>query len=82
VRTREEHDGELRHVEGAQLIPLDELRERVGEVPSDRPVVALCRSGRRSAMATQILRAAGITRVANLTGGMLRWRDLGLPVAT
>lgn len=79
VRTREEWNGELRHLDGAQLIPLDELRDRIDEVPRDRPVVAICRSGRRSAMATNILRSAGVTRVANLTGGMLRWRDLSLP---
>ncbi|MCA9589338.1 MAG: rhodanese-like domain-containing protein, partial [Myxococcales bacterium] len=43
------------------------------------PVVTLCRSGRRSAQATAILRAAGVTDCANLVGGMLRWNVLGLP---
>jgi glyoxylase-like metal-dependent hydrolase (beta-lactamase superfamily II)/rhodanese-related sulfurtransferase len=64
---------------GAQRIPIDELRARVGEVPADRPVAVLCQTGRRSALGTQILLSAGITRVANLAGGMVAWRDLGLP---
>lgn len=79
VRTSEEYGGELGHIPGARLIPLDDLRERLDEVPKDEPVIPVCRSGRRSAMATQILTKAGWPRVANLTGGMLRWRDLGLP---
>ncbi|MFW5875743.1 MAG: MBL fold metallo-hydrolase [Myxococcota bacterium] len=81
VRTPGEFGGELGHIEGAQLVPIDDLRERTGEVPAEKPVVTVCRSGRRSAMATQILqKKAGVRQVANLTGGMLRWRDLGLPV--
>jgi len=79
VRSAAEWDGELGHLEGARLIPLDELRARSSEVPSDKPVVVTCQTGKRSAMATQILRKAGLTRVANLAGGMVRWRDLGLP---
>ena len=78
VRSAEEFDGPLGHIDGAQSIPLDTLRERTGEVPTDRPVVVVCQSGRRSAMGTAILENAGITQVANVTGGMLRWRGLGL----
>lgn len=79
VRGPAEFDGELGHLEGAQLIPLDELRARVGEVTSEKPVVVVCQTGRRSALATQILEKAGLTRVANLAGGMVKWRDAGLP---
>jgi glyoxylase-like metal-dependent hydrolase (beta-lactamase superfamily II)/rhodanese-related sulfurtransferase len=82
VRTTAEFDGELGHVEGAQLVPLDDLRDRLAEVEHDKPVVVVCRSGRRSAMGTQILTKAGIKEAANLAGGMVRWRDLGLPVAS
>jgi len=57
---------------------LDELRARAGEVAVDRPVVVVCRSGKRSAMGTVILAAAGVSRVANLAGGMLAWRGRGL----
>jgi len=79
VRSAAELTGELGHLMGAQHIPLEELRARSGEVRSDRPVVVVCQTGRRSGMATQILAKAGFANVANLAGGMLAWRDLGLP---
>lgn len=79
VRGAGEFEGDLGHLEGSQLIPLGELRRRVGEVPSDKPVVIVCQTGKRSALATQILAKAGHQRCANLAGGMVRWRELGLP---
>ena len=79
VRSAEEWDGELGHLDGATLIPLGELRARAAEVKNDKPVIVTCQTGKRSSMATLILRKAGLTRVANLAGGMVRWRDLGLP---
>lgn len=65
-----------------KTIPLGQLRERVPEVPTDKPVMAICRSGRRSAMAVNILRFAGHERVANVAGGLLRWKDEGLPLSS
>lgn len=79
VRSPAECAGELGLLEEAQIIPLDQLRARAGEVPRDRPVVTVCQSGKRSALATQILARAGVDRVANLAGGMIEWRRLGLP---
>jgi glyoxylase-like metal-dependent hydrolase (beta-lactamase superfamily II)/rhodanese-related sulfurtransferase len=79
VRSPGEIDGELGHLEGSQAIPLDELRARVAEVPSERPVVVVCATGKRSGMATIILEKAGLQRVANVAGGMVSWRELGLP---
>jgi glyoxylase-like metal-dependent hydrolase (beta-lactamase superfamily II)/rhodanese-related sulfurtransferase len=78
VRSAAEFEGELGHIAGAQLIPLDDLRARVAEVSSDKPVVVVCQTGRRSGMGAVILKKAGLT-TANLAGGMVRWRDLGLP---
>lgn len=51
-------------------IPLDQLRERTAEVPSDKPVVTLCRSGRRSALAVSILQEQGFVQVASLSHGL------------
>ncbi len=51
-------------------IPLDELRDRLEEVPKDKPVVTLCRSGRRSALAVKILEEADYERVASLSRGL------------
>ena len=67
-------------IRGAKLIPLGELSGRTGELAKDRPVVAVCRAGGRSAQATAILQQAGFDRVANLSGGMLRWRAESCPV--
>lgn len=78
VREADEFDGPLGHVAGAVLIPLGELAARAGELSRDRPVVAACRSGARSAQATVILKKAGFEQVANLAGGMLRWRAQNL----
>jgi glyoxylase-like metal-dependent hydrolase (beta-lactamase superfamily II)/rhodanese-related sulfurtransferase len=81
VREAREIEESLGHIQGAQVIALNELKARVSEVPRDRPVVAVCHAGMRSGQATVILRAAGFERVANLHGGMLLWTQLGLPVA-
>ena len=79
VRSPGEFEGELGHLEGAYLIPLDELRERLGEIPQERPVVAVCQSGKRSAMAAEILLKSGYPRVANVSGGLIQWSRLALP---
>ena len=80
VREPKEFNDELGHIAGARLIPLGELPARAGELDRARPVVAVCRSGARSARATQMLQQNGFARVANLSGGMLRWRAQSLPV--
>jgi len=80
VRESDEYHGSLGHIRGARLIPLGALAARAGELSPDRPVVAVCRSGARSAQASVLLQRAGFKDVANLAGGMLRWRAEGLPV--
>ena len=77
VREPREFDGPLGHIHNAKLIPLGELSENLGELDRNRPVVAVCRSGGRSAQAVAILQKAGFSQVANLAGGMLRWRADG-----
>jgi sulfur dioxygenase len=80
VREPQEYNGPLGHIHGAVLIPLGELARRSNELARSRPVVAVCRSGARSAQATVILQQAGLAEAANLSGGMLRWRTDGHPV--
>ncbi len=80
VREPDEFSGPLGHIHGARLIPLGELSKRSDEIDRDRPVVAVCRSGARSAQAVVLLQKAGFQKVANLAGGMLRWRVSGHPV--
>jgi len=78
VRETTELTGDLGRIEGSLHVPLGALRARLGEVPREKPVVCICRSGRRSAQATAILEKAGVREVANSTGGMIRWRALAL----
>jgi glyoxylase-like metal-dependent hydrolase (beta-lactamase superfamily II)/rhodanese-related sulfurtransferase len=80
VRDRDEYDGPLGHIAGARLVPMAELPARLAEIDRSRPVVTVCRSGTRSAQAAVLLGKAGIAEVANLAGGMLRWRAAGYPV--
>jgi glyoxylase-like metal-dependent hydrolase (beta-lactamase superfamily II)/rhodanese-related sulfurtransferase len=80
VREPDEFNGPLGHIEGARLVPLGILAQKIGEIEKAKPVVAVCRSGARSAQATVILGKAGFEKVANLSGGMLRWRAQRLHV--
>jgi rhodanese-related sulfurtransferase len=80
VREPTEFTDALGHIRGARLVPLSQLTARLPELDRGRPVVAVCRSGARSAQATVLLQKAGFEQVANLAGGMLRWRAESLPV--
>ena len=80
VREADEFHGILGHIEGARLVPLGELKSIVGSLDKSLPVVTVCRSGARSAQAAVMLEKEGFVRVANLAGGMLRWRAIRLPV--
>jgi len=77
VREPGEFNGPLGHIHGAKLIPLGELGRRLADIGRDRPVVTVCRSGARSAQAVTMLQKAGFSDIANLAGGMLRWRADG-----
>jgi rhodanese-related sulfurtransferase len=79
VRQPQEMQESLGRIANSQLVPLSELKARLSEIPRDKPVVAVCHAGMRSAQATVILRGAGVERAANLRGGMLLWAQLGLP---
>lgn len=76
VRETSELESPMDRLEGALTIPLGQLRGELDSIPDDRPIVCMCRSGRRSAMAVNILRSAGFDRVANVAGGILRWQEL------
>ncbi len=77
VRQAQEYaDG---HIQGATLIPLNELHNRLAELPKDRELVVVCRSGARSGIATHQLKAAGY-QALNLSGGMIAWSRARLPI--
>jgi glyoxylase-like metal-dependent hydrolase (beta-lactamase superfamily II)/rhodanese-related sulfurtransferase len=74
VREPAEFTDALGHLPGAQLLPLGQLPQQLATLDRSRPIVTVCRSGTRSAQAVVLLQKAGFTQVANLAGGMLRWR--------
>lgn len=69
---RTETENSAGSVPGAMLIPVDSLRARIGEIPTDREIIVHCKVGQRGHTATQVLRAHGINAV-NLDGGYLTW---------
>ena len=79
VRHQEEWDAG--HAPGAVFLPLDQLDGRYTELALDQPIVVICRSGARSARATEALVGAGYNAV-NLAGGMKAWVADGLPCVT
>lgn len=79
---REPQEWEAGHIPDATLIPLAELENRVGELPTDQEIVVVCRSGNRSAQGRDILKEAGFNRVTSMAGGMNDWQAEGLPVVT
>ena len=78
VRTQEEWDDF--HAPNTTLIPLDQLASRLNELPRDREIVVVCRSGNRSQEGRDILLQAGFDRVTSMAGGLNEWRSSGYPV--
>ena len=70
------------HIPGATLIPLGELQSRLAEVPKDKKVVVVCRSGNRSAQGRDILLGAGYPAATSMAGGMNAWTAAGYETTT
>lgn len=77
VRTQQEWDEY--HAPNTTLIPLDQLPARLSEVPKDKEILVVCRSGNRSQEARDILLAAGYN-ATSMAGGLIDWRANGYPV--
>lgn len=67
-------------VENIINIPLSELKSRLAEIPKDKELIIACRSGKRSRMATNILKENGYINFKNLNGGILSWQEKNLEV--
>lgn len=82
IDVREPDEYSAGHVPDAKLIPLGKLGAHLQELSAykDQPVVVMCRSGRRSARAVELLQEAGFSRVSNLKGGINAWEGDGLAV--
>jgi rhodanese-related sulfurtransferase len=79
---REPAEVEAGGMKGSVRIPLGQLQERIGELDHDKLVVAHCKSGYRSAVATSLLRRAGFRDVANLAGGFDAWKAIDQSTST
>lgn len=79
---REQDEWNAGHINGAVLVPLGSLPSRLNEVPRDKEIVVVCRSGNRSAQGRDILLNAGYKNVTSMGGGMNQWAAAGLPVVT
>jgi rhodanese-related sulfurtransferase len=68
------------HIANSKLIPLDELKSRLGELPQDQDIVLVCLSGKRSKEGLTVLQQAGIKRAFCMEGGISAWKAAGYPV--
>ena len=82
VDVRETWEYARGRIPGAVNIPLDELAERMDEIPPEKPVVVVCEHGIRSIAAAQFLAQAGYSGVYNLMGGTAEWMERLLPLDT
>jgi len=78
VRTQAEYD--QTHIANSTLIPLDELQNRLGELPKSQDIVVVCLSGHRSEQGVTTLRNAGFSRARCMTGGLTAWKAAGYPL--
>jgi len=85
VRRPEEFTGELGHIESAKLVTLETQLQTflnsASEEQKSAPTVFVCRSGGRSTKAASMAQQSGFTNVYNMTGGMMYWNELRLPVS-
>ena len=75
IDVREPYEAQIAAIPGARLIPLGSIGAALDTLDRSREIIVMCRSGKRSADAAQLLQSAGFARVTNLAGGILRWSD-------
>lgn len=77
---REQSEDDQGHIPGITLLPMDEVANRLSEIPRDKTVIVTCRSGNRSSQVVAFLREQGFTNIHDLQGGIAAWEKAGLPV--
>jgi adenylyltransferase/sulfurtransferase len=75
IDVRELFEYEIARIDGAKLIPLGEIAERLDELEREQPIVVHCHTGMRSAQAARLLQQRGFANVYNLEGGIDAWSD-------
>ncbi len=80
IDVRESNEWALGHMPDSVLMPMDDVARRMRELDPNRPVITVCRSGRRSLISAEELLAAGFKDVKSLAGGLIAWVEAGQPV--
>lgn len=80
VRDAEEVKEESYKLNNLINIPLDDLEGKLKEIPKDKQVILLCKSGNRSKKAYEILKQKGFENIANMEGGLMAWKDKNYPI--
>lgn len=80
IDVREQWEYDEGHIPGVTLIPMNQVPNRLDEIPTDKEVVVTCRSGNRSGQITDYLRQQGFDNVHNMSGGIVEWEAAGYPV--
>lgn len=70
---REQHEYNICHIDGVQLMSMNSIPDRLTELDPDLPIVCICHHGSRSMQVAHFLEGNGFTQVTNLTGGMHAW---------
>lgn len=74
IDVREPHEFSSGHIPGFRNIPLSKLGSSTDQLPKDKEIVVMCRSGMRSMQAARILKKKGFSKVINVSGGIMAWR--------
>lgn len=61
-------------------IPMSQLQNKIQTLPKEKEIITICYSGARSYVATQILNTSGYPNVSNIIGGIVSWKEEGLPI--
>jgi rhodanese-related sulfurtransferase len=77
---REQSEYDAGHIPGVTLIPMNEIPNRLDEIPADQQVIVTCRSGNRSSQVAAYLANAGFDNIHNMEGGIIAWESAGYPV--
>ena len=80
IDVREDYEYSAGHIDGAELIPLGQIPDRINEIPNNVPVILVCRSGNRSGQAYDYLSKQGFDNVHNMLDGMVAWSEAGFEI--
>jgi len=82
VDVRAPREREQKHVAGSVHVPLNQLADRMAELPRDRPILVYCAGGYRSSIAASLLKRRGFPRVGEIAGGIAAWEAAQLPLVS